>query len=464
MPCSAVQVAKRALVALIHALALVYHVEAKCTRNSPDEEVVRAFRKLVLKVHPDRGGNDQHQQQLNEARSSWEAAKKKPRKAQNVNLPVISAPSSFRSSRNEFRIQATAVLLTYQGLVDCSQWLTLNAFVVDNLRPWKVKHWCTTLETCSSGMYHAHVMLQFSCSVDKTAAAFAFHALKPNVSPTDLCGEGLCRKKLQVSIDRGFFYVWANKLGTVQHTSGELCVAGNYAPVWTTETYRYQVLGAWPEKLWKQQKISTEVYKEYLHLSRDGVPARKRNLEIVEQEEEKQELAALIASNTKRIRSNPELYKPFPELPEVAEWLRLFQKDSLRYPVLLLLGPSMSGKTEYANSLFRCPLELKIGSLMHFPDKLRDFDRKRHDGLVLDDLRDLAFLTENQDKIQGKYNVQLEFGITPGGQCKYEKYLFRVPIVATLNYSTQNLSFLETHDWLSKAGYRVVVHFRGITS
>ena len=196
MPCSAVQVAKRALVALIHALALVYHVEAKCTRNSPDEEVVRAFRKLVLKVHPDRGGNDQHQQQLNEARSSWEAAKKKPRKAQNVNLPVISAPSSFRSSRNEFRIQATAVLLTYQGLVDCSQWLTLNAFVVDNLRPWKVKHWCTTLETCSSGMYHAHVMLQFSCSVDKTAAAFAFHALKPNVSPTDLCGEGLCRKKV----------------------------------------------------------------------------------------------------------------------------------------------------------------------------------------------------------------------------------------------------------------------------
>ena len=159
--------------------------------------------------------------------------------------------------------------------------------------------------------------------MDKTAAAFAFHALKPNVSPTDLCGEGLCRKKLQVSIDRGFFYVWANKFGTVQHTSGELC-AGNYAPVWTTEKYRYQVLGAWPEKLWKQRKIATEVCKEYLHLTRDGVPARKRNLETVEQEEERQELAALIASNTKRIRSNPELYKPFPELlgrPSLAKLL-----------------------------------------------------------------------------------------------------------------------------------------------
>ena len=55
-----------------------------------------------------------------------------------------------------------------------------------------------------------------------------------------------------------------------------------------------------------------------------------------------------------------------------------------------------------------------------------------------------AFLTENQDKIQGKCNSELEFGLTPGGQCKYEKYLFKVPMVATLNYSTQNLQFLES--------------------
>ena len=128
--------------------------------------------------------------------------------------------------------------------------------------------------------------------------------------------------------------------------------------------------------------------------------------------------------------------------------------------MLLLLGPSMCGKTEYANSLFAHPLELKVGALLHFPDKLREFDRKKHDGLVLDDIRDLRFLTENQDKIQGKYNVQLEFGLTPGGQCKFEKYLFQVPIVATLNYSTENLAFLDTHNWLSKPGNRVVVHFR----
>ena len=81
----------------------------------------------------------------------------------------------------------------------------------------------------------------------------------------------------------------------------------------------------------------------------------------------------------------------------------------------------MSGKTEFAHSLFQNALELKIGPLLYFPDKLRSFDRKLHDGIILDDVRDLSFLTENQDKIQGKYNTQLEFGTTPGGQCKYEK-------------------------------------------
>ena len=222
------------------------------------------------------------------------------------------------------------------------------------------------------------------------------------------------------------------------------------------------MLGAWPEKLWKQRKLSNQVYRDYLFKTRDGVVGRKRNLDAVQEEEDRLEIAAEIDATTSRIRSNPALYRPFPELPEVSAWLRRFADDALRYPVLLLLGPSMCGKTEYANSLFRKPLELKIGPLLHFPDKLRSFDRRQHDGLVLDDVRDLRFLTENQDKIQGKYNVELEFGITPGGQCKYEKYLFRVPIVATINHSTLNLQFLDNHDWLGKEGNRVVVYFNGV--
>ena len=47
------------------------------------------------------------------------------------------------------------------------------------------------------------------------------------------------------------------------------------------------------------------------------------------------------------------------------------------------------------------------------------------------------FLADVQDKLQGKYDTLLEFASTPGRQCKYSKYLFKVPIVATANYSTK---------------------------
>ena len=88
---------------------------------------------------------------------------------------------------------------------------------------------------------------------------------------------------------------------------------------------------------------------------------------------------------------------------------------ALRYPLLLVLGPSHTGKTEWAKSLFCKPLELKIGTLEHFPEKMREFDRNFHDGLVLDDVRDLKFLSDHQDKLQGKYDSRVEFASTPGG-------------------------------------------------
>ena len=67
-------------------------------------------------------------------------------------------------------------------------------------------------------------------------------------------------------------------------------------------------------------------------------------------------------------------------------------------------APSYCGKTEWAHSLFKRPLELKVGTLQHFPEAMRRFDREKFDGLVLDDVRDLTFLGDHQEKLQGKYS------------------------------------------------------------
>jgi hypothetical protein len=246
-------------------------------------------------------------------------------------------------------------------------------------------------------------------------------------------------------------------LGTQRLTNGALCVDGNYAPCWTDLKCTYQVLGKWAETLWKQRKISHENYREYLNLSRDGVVSRKRNLDAVVEHEQRATRAREITERVDRIRSNRELFYEFPKVPEVTAWLAKFKQDALRYPVLIVLGQSATGKTEWAKSNFSNPLVLRIGTLEHFPDAMRAFDRSKHDGIVLDDLRDLLFLHNHQDKVQGKYDSEVEFASTQGGTCAYTKDLFAVPFVATINYSTKNLNALSENDFLSLPANRVLV-------
>lgn len=59
------------------------------------------------------------------------------------------------------------------------------------------------------------------------------------------------------------------------------------------------------------------------------------------------------------------------KVPEAQAWLKLFERDALRYPILVVLGASRTGKTEWAKNLFHRALELKIGTLEFFPETMR---------------------------------------------------------------------------------------------
>ena len=350
-------------------------------------------------------------------------------------------------------------MLTYNGIRDLAQWHRFVAFVRDHETSWQVKHWCATLEANSKGNLHVHLMLQFHKKVDRNSRGFAFEGIFPRADPHDLLGEGWSRRKMQQSIDRAMFYCWADKIGTQRDEAGQPCVTGNYVPCWAEGKFKYAVLGRWPESLWKARKLTHATYEHYLYACRDGVLARKRNLDACRDREtekhERQEMDAVVH----RIRSNPTIFRPFPQVPAARAWQAKFGQDALRYPILVVLGPSSSGKTEWAKSLFKNPLELKVGSLEHFPDGMRAFTRGVHDALVLDDVRDLKFVVEHQDKLQGKYDAHIEFASTPGGQCSYKKWLFKVPTIVTINFSTRNLELLEHSDWLGKDANRVVIHF-----
>ena len=90
---------------------------------------------------------------------------------------------------------------------------------------------------------------------------------------------------------------------------------------------------------------------------------------------------------------------------------------------------------------------------------MRTFARGVHDGLILDDVRDMHFLIRHQEKLQGKYDAAVEFASTQGGQLSYRKDLYAVPIVITANRTTANLQYLTENDFLGNVENRVVVRF-----
>lgn len=117
--------------------------------------------------------------------------------------------------------------------------------------------------------------------------------------------------------------VFADKIGTAAAENGELCVWGNYAPVWTDHRQTYTVRGLWIDALWKARKLDHEKYEEYVALARDGLPSRKRNLAAVLEAEELAADRAEMAENIKRIRADPRVYRPMKKFPELEAWPRL---------------------------------------------------------------------------------------------------------------------------------------------
>ena len=76
---SAIDYARRSLVALLKALAKIYGVVLALTRESSDAQINTAVRKVSLKAHPDRGGREEYQKLLNAARDAWREAAEQAR-------------------------------------------------------------------------------------------------------------------------------------------------------------------------------------------------------------------------------------------------------------------------------------------------------------------------------------------------------------------------------------------------
>jgi hypothetical protein len=228
---------KRALVTLIRTLASLYECTMKVSRDSSDADLRKAYRTVSKKAHPDHGGNVEDQKRLNGAYKEWcdaassKADKKPPSKqggAEGGGVVVV-LPTAEKDKSFWFRSQA--VLLTFQGFpgnlaASLAVWARFLTFVQSSLRTWAVTRWTATLETNADGKHHAHLMLQFTSQQNRNVQNFCFEGLRPNAAANDLLGDCFSTRRWQSSVDRGHFYCWANKRGTVRDNLGNLCVQG----------------------------------------------------------------------------------------------------------------------------------------------------------------------------------------------------------------------------------------------
>ena len=75
MPASKLGLATRAFVAVLLSLARRYELLLQVNRDSPEEQLVKSYKKLLLKTHPDKGGRKEDLQKLQAAKEEWEKAR-----------------------------------------------------------------------------------------------------------------------------------------------------------------------------------------------------------------------------------------------------------------------------------------------------------------------------------------------------------------------------------------------------
>ena len=146
--------ATRALVSELLSLAKAYKVVVDANHDSEAKEALKAYRRVALKVHPDKGGNTSKFQKLQARKEEWGAARKPSAAPGNPNLAVVAKRSKTKEQGG--RVRGVAVLLTYAGKWSLSVCRSFVAFVRRHLKAWSVWRWCATLEKSEAKKLHVH--------------------------------------------------------------------------------------------------------------------------------------------------------------------------------------------------------------------------------------------------------------------------------------------------------------------
>ena len=162
MPSSLLTQATRAFVKVLLTLAQVYELALNVNRDSSEKDLLKAYKRVALKAHPDKGGTDKDFKTLQAAREEWEALRttrsERPagrRWGHAGAEATVASEVGSGSAPKSYRVRGCSVLLTYHGFSDLTSWK--KSFWTLSKRPWRSG-------ALSTGAPRWNEVLQGSCT------------------------------------------------------------------------------------------------------------------------------------------------------------------------------------------------------------------------------------------------------------------------------------------------------------
>ena len=334
------------------------------------------------------------------AQSAYEQAMKTPASSASAS----AAGESDQRERRSYHLRGFGFMLTYN----------------DKFRKWRERHieavferfvafikglmvlgvvlWSATAERSlkseDGGRIHMHAYIEFpKPGIDLEAGQrFEFDGVRPRFDNNwynqgqieNQAGTTLKKANAtKQSLAEGHFYVFMNKIGTIFSRSNTLPYI-NYWP-------RLEKIDDWK----KQGYYTDEQYLEYAAKYTIGFNQRYNDVKAKRKYEEELAENERKEMQKKRKELLDSKKKPMRSYAEIDEWKKQYDHIDFRYHFLVLHGPSRTGKTELARSLYNNAYVHK-GSI-----DWSKYDSRVHDVIIFDDVPNIyAYVDDNRALFQ----------------------------------------------------------------
>ena len=422
-----------------------------CPRSASNEEVERLLRNLER-----RATSTEHRDKLTAA------AKQFVENGGHFTAPLADSADEVATASvvlkhrifvPSFQLESKAFMLTFNSDTFCRDtWVRFEQFIRSIHKKFGARAWAACWEQSLHAVgtqqrFHGHAYFIWTDGVGfrhRDLQPLTFEGVRPRM---DICTAKGATTTPRGPALHGLWYCSFAKNGT------EFTATNYAAGQW------YKPSPRWLEGLYQEKKLSYEAFvRTSAQLFPFGHSARKRDADEALRDSQHQGILDMVAKEEQLLAESGHL-KQSRTFPEVEEFVNLFTPSTRlwRRPVLLIVGPTNTGKSMLANDVLKRvasvlgngasgSLEVTVEGDGHLD--LSDYNPLVHCGVVLDGVADTLQLRQHRESLQGRPKI------CKGAKSATMKYAYtytfvRRAIVVTMDTSAVNLDLLHSDPWLS---------------